>query len=151
MKKIIDNRRFDTEKAHLIYEWSDGLPEDNDAHFTETLFRKLTGEYFLYGKGGANSRYAKMGKGPKIGSFTAGDDFIPLSRSQARAWAERHMSAESVAAEFVDADADKLVNIQFRLTAEEREKLRFYALSCGISISDVLREYIEQLPEVDSY
>ena len=53
MKKIINGRKYDTETAKEIGYWSNGYPCSDFNHCEETLYLKKTGEYFLYGEGGA--------------------------------------------------------------------------------------------------
>lgn len=50
MKKIINGKKYDTESAQEICSRSSG--HYGDFHrVAETLYRKKTGEFFLYGEG----------------------------------------------------------------------------------------------------
>ena len=51
MKKIINGRKYDTETAKHIGSRSEGQP-GNFEYFTEDLYLKKTGEFFLLGDGG---------------------------------------------------------------------------------------------------
>ena len=59
MKKIINGKRYDTSKAKEIGYWSNNLSNRDFNHCDEWLYKKRTGEYFLYGEGGPMTRYAE--------------------------------------------------------------------------------------------
>src|SRR4051794_19852615 len=85
MKKIIDGKRYDTEKAEEIA-WNGSIEGRRDFNwYSEYLYRTARGRWFLAGEGGARSRYAtpigNNGSGP-------GDGIIPLSEGEAREWLE---------------------------------------------------------------
>lgn len=67
MKKIINGRKYDTETAKEIGYWSNGYPCSDFNHCEETLYLKKTGEYFLYGEGGALTEYARSVCGGSTG------------------------------------------------------------------------------------
>jgi len=56
MKKIINGKKYDTETATKLGEDCRGYRGDID-FWSEELYRKKTGEFFLYGEGGARSQY----------------------------------------------------------------------------------------------
>lgn len=88
MKKIISNKLYDTDTARMVG-WDDG--GDGFYHWREELYQKRTGEYFLYGSGGAASRYAVC---TWANEWSGGEKIIPLDLEAARKWAEAHLSAE---------------------------------------------------------
>ena len=63
MKKIIDNKVYDTNTATLIGSKDNGISPASFAYCRESLYRKRTGEYFKHGEGGANSKYAVRNNG----------------------------------------------------------------------------------------
>jgi len=90
MKKIINGKRYDTETAQLI--GSDGYSNRRDFCFwREKLYRKKTGEFFLYGEGGAMSRYGRS-TGQNLRS--AGEEIQPLTLKEAQEWGEQHLDAD---------------------------------------------------------
>ena len=96
MRTILNGKKYDTETAKEI--GSDGEGYRNDFRFfQETLYRKKTGEFFLYGEGGAMSRYAKSSGD---NSWGYGEKIIPLSEKDAKAWAEKALSVEDYEALF---------------------------------------------------
>lgn len=92
MKKIINGRKYDTETAIEIDSFDDKLGSSNFRHIEETLYRKKTGEFFLYGSGGPASKYRVT-----IGTnwWSGGESIVPLTDDEAKEWAEQHMSAEA--------------------------------------------------------
>lgn len=89
MKKIRNGKLYDTDTAKCIGSYQ--YLGESDFHYVyEELYRKKTGEYFLYGEGGPASRLAcNEGYG-----YCAGEGIRPLTDEQAREWAEEHMDAD---------------------------------------------------------
>lgn len=140
MKKIINNKVYDTDTAKFVGSY-DSNPGDLYG-FTETLYRKKTGEYFLHGEGGAGSKYSRS-----IGnnSWAGSAKIIPLTRAAAKEWAEEHLTAEKYDAEFGIPDegegkdamciwlpADLLARVKARASDEGK--------SVTALMEDILRE-----------
>ena len=90
MKKIISGKVYDTETATFLADRTHSSTSQFD-YIIEQLYRKRTGEYFLYGEGGSLSKYAESaGQNAWIG----GKKIIPLSYEAARDWAEEHLEAD---------------------------------------------------------
>lgn len=105
MKKIINGKRYDTSKAKEIGYWSNNLSNRDFNHCDEWLYKKRTGEYFLYGEGGPMTRYAE-----RVGDmWGGGSEITPLSYEDARQWAEEHLDADEYEAEFEVIEDDKIV------------------------------------------
>jgi hypothetical protein len=51
MKKIINGKMYNTETAEEIGSWENTPYKSNYIYFKEYLYRKRTGEFFLYGSG----------------------------------------------------------------------------------------------------
>lgn len=62
MKKIINGKKYDTETAREVACKAWGYYGDLNFVF-ETLYKKKTGEFFLYGEGGANTSYVAPPRG----------------------------------------------------------------------------------------
>lgn len=90
MKKIIGGKRYDTDTAKFLGYAGYSHPGDF-AFWSEHLYRKRTGEYFLHGIGGAMSKYARR-VGPD--EWSGGEKIRPLSPEEAQKWAEEHMDAD---------------------------------------------------------
>lgn len=90
MRKIINGRMYDTETAQFLAEWE--AHKHNFNWVRERLYRKKTGEYFLHGEGGPASCW---GQQVDNNSYTGGEDIVPMSEANARAWAEKHLDADT--------------------------------------------------------
>lgn len=99
MKRVIRGKLYDTETAALIGEYSSGGSSRDFQHYDEDLYRTPNGLYFLHGSGGPMTSYCRA-----VGQneWTGGEDIRPLSREEALEWAEQHLAAVDVVAEFAD-------------------------------------------------
>ena len=59
MKKIIKGKVYDTDTAQKVAEYSNNYPRSDLHFYEEELYRKKTGEFFLYGSGNAASKYSR--------------------------------------------------------------------------------------------
>lgn len=88
MKKIINGKKYDTETAKEICVFSGG---SDFGCFSETLYRKKTGEFFIFGEGGAMTSYAKVYEDGSIGGSSK---IIPISEKRAKEFVEKYGSVE---------------------------------------------------------
>lgn len=91
MKAIIDGKKYDTETAKNVGFYSSYGSFSDFNHLEETLFLKKTGEFFLYGKGGPNTKYAIQ---TDMNSWAGGVKIVPLSENDAKAWAEKNLTVD---------------------------------------------------------
>ena len=139
MKKIINNKAYDTETAKELGSWSNMEDYGNFSQFSETLYRKKTGEFFLYGEGGPMTKYA-VAEGSN--SWRGGSRIMPLSFQEAREWAEEHLSGEEYEAIFGKVvEDDSRVQVCYSLSAAAVETIKRRAAELGITAS----AYIESL------
>ena len=83
------------DKRKSFYE--DIVQMSDFGYCSETLYKKRTGEYFLYGKGGPMTIYAcRAGDN----SYGYGEDITPLSAKEARQWAEENLCYNDYVKEF---------------------------------------------------
>lgn len=140
MKKIISGKRYDTEKAQEIGDaWHGGGPRDFH-YYRETLYRKRTGEFFLYGTGNAASKYSR-----KVGiNEWAGDErLVPLTYDEAREWVEKELDADTYEELFgVVEDMEEKTVITLSVPAAVADLLRKEAARTGRSISDIAADAI---------
>lgn len=136
MKKIINGKLYDTDKAaYLGYDLYAG-PRDLK-YWREELYRKRTGEFFLYGQGGPDSKYA-------VASITGsgwdgGEKIIPLSYDKAKEWVENHLSVEAYGAIFDLPDEDsEPVTISAQLPADLVARARSKAQAQGTSLTAII-------------
>ena len=100
MRKIINGKKYDTETAEQLASYWNELSTRDFRHMTERLFRKKTGEYFLYGEGGPASKYAEHCSG----GLTDGKCIIPMFESEAMKWAEEHLDCDEYEAIFGEVE-----------------------------------------------
>lgn len=136
MKKIIDGRKYDTNTATELAEWKAGWPREM-TRIRETLYRKRTGEYFLLGEGGPDSRYAVQ---TDLTTFSEGWRIMPYTYDQARAWAEDRLDAgeyESIFGEVTEGDGGR-VTVSMSISEQARARLRRESERTGESQSDII-------------
>ncbi len=92
MKKIINGKTYNTETAKLLGDWcTAGIGRGDFRYIEEELYISKKGQYFLYGMGGALTRYAKScGNNSTCGSST----IMLFDEAEAREWCERYLDAD---------------------------------------------------------
>lgn len=91
MKSIINGKKYDTDTAQEIVSHDNGLGSGDFRSLSETLYLKKTGEYFLYGEGGAMTRYARSCGNM---SFGGGKKIIPITLDEAKEFVESYCSSD---------------------------------------------------------
>lgn len=86
MKKIINGKTYNTDTAEFI----DSVHPKGFSNWTEELYRKKNGEYFLYIKGGPSTKYRPAK--PKI---------KPLSIDEVHVWFKLYIEGDDIV-EFLD-------------------------------------------------
>lgn len=139
MKKIISGKVYDTYTAKELASWSN-MADVLDFHqFSEMLYRKKTGEYFLHGEGGPMTKYA-VAEGSN--SWRGGSRIMPLTFAEAREWAEKHLDGDEYEKIFGAVTEDESrVQVCYSLSAATVETIKRRAAEAGISAS----EYIDNL------
>lgn len=144
MKKIIKNKLYDTDTAQFLGEYAPNPDQSNFSYFAETLYRKKTGEFFLYGEGNAASKYSRScGQNERCG----GEKIVPLTYVEAQAWAEEHLDGEDYIAIFGDPEEDNgsVAALNIRISAAKMQKLRQAAGKQGVSLVDLVESMIDEL------
>lgn len=100
MRRVINGRRWDTEKANLICEVVNGLPHYMDYVNAGLYQTPRSKRFFLAGKGGPMSVFAYY-DGGKI--CCGGEKLIPLSEGVAWCYAKLYADAETVKKFFEEA------------------------------------------------
>lgn len=93
MKKILNGKLYDTDTATEIGSWTYSHPGDFN-YIKETLYRKQTGEFFLYACGGANTQYSKE---LSYNEWCSGSAFIREGERDfdPREWVETYLDADT--------------------------------------------------------
>ena len=143
MKKIIKNKVYDTDTAILTATYSSSDDCGSLAHFEESLYRKKTGEFFLFGSGGAMTRYAVS---TGLNSWKGGEKIIPLDYSAAQAWAQEHLDTEDYERIFgavAEEDGSK-VRTSLDLLSSTMDRLRRESSKTGKTISSILDSLVAE-------
>ena len=139
MKKVIDGKRYDTDTATLM--GSDSYSNTRDfKHWTEELYRKNNGEYFLYGAGGPMTKYAQsVGQNEWCG----GEKIIPLTPDAARKWAEEHLDGEDYEKIFGEINDDNTkVTWSVNISHATVESVKRFAGEKRMKLSEVVENAI---------
>lgn len=146
MKKIIDGKVYNTTSAEKIAEYSSVYARSDFNYYEETLFRKRTGEYFLYGSGNAASRYAEScGQSEWCG----GERIIPLTLESAKKWAENHLDGDEYENIFgVVVEDEGVIAVSYRLNVSTVERIKRIAQERGISQLAIVQELLDKALDV---
>lgn len=142
MKKVINGKVYDTDKASEIGSTSGGAEQSTDLHYwEEVLYKKRTGEYFLYCFGGALSHYG-IRKGRSCGS---GEHIKPLSYDKAKEWAEKALSGDKWIEEFGEPEeSTERHTLNISITAGAVEIVKRAAQKAGKSVSEMIETLIRE-------
>ena len=143
MKRIIKGKLYDTDTAKELGWYENIADVRNFNHFSETLYRKKTGEFFLHGEGGPATKYSRL---VDQNSWISGENIVPLSAENARIWAEEHLDGDEYEKIFgtVSEDEENIL-LTFKAPAALDKKLTDKATALGISKSELLRQLIEKM------
>lgn len=86
MQKIINGKMYNTETATCIGFYDNHLMVNNFDYRYEALYRKQTGEFFLYATGGLLTEYA---------SYRGRETILPLAETAAKRWVEDYLNADT--------------------------------------------------------
>lgn len=89
----IDGKRYNINTAELIASWDNDLPYMDFDYLKETLYRKKTGEFFLYGEGGARTKYQAVDGDGK--SSIGGEEIVPLTEEAAKEWLKAYADEDT--------------------------------------------------------
>lgn len=139
MKRIINGKRYDTDTARSMGADNYRGSVTDFQWWREELFRKQTGEFFLYGEGGPSTKYAKS---VGLNEWTGGERIMPLSYEEARQWAEKHLDAEEYESIFDVAEETK-ATVGFSLSQQTIDKINKMAAEQKISKSQVIENLLK--------
>lgn len=142
MKRVINGKLYNTDTAAdlAVYEAN---ATDSLNYYSERLYRKRTGEYFIHGEGGARTRYAASdGDGWSRG----GEAIFPLTAAEARAWAKERLPGDEFERIFGAVSEDgAVVKTSFDLSPDLAAKLQDVAAERGVSRRAIIEELIRSL------
>ena len=146
MKKIINGKRYDTNTAKLMATWENNVAYGNFRHYSEDLYQKRTGEFFLHGYGGPASPYAKDAYS---GGRTGGEAIVPISYAEALRWAEQKLTVDEYEEIFgvVEEDDSKKM-VTFYISTYHHENLKRLGAETGRAMSDLIEIAIDDLMDM---
>lgn len=150
MKKIIKGKVYNTDTAQQVGHYESERSYTDFNYYEQVLYRKKTGEYFLYGRGNAASPYAQSAG---ESSWTGGESIRPLTFEEAREWAETHLEADLYIGEFGDpGEGEEGEEIRFNvvLSTATHEKLRRLQAETGNSMGAIGGRLIAEALQVDA-
>lgn len=96
MKQVIEGKIYNTDTATEVASYCYGNPGDFE-YEAETLYLTGKGNWFLYGEGGAKSKYSvSTGQNWWSGS----NSIMPLTADQTKKWLEEHKQTEALLLHF---------------------------------------------------
>lgn len=140
MKKIINGKKYDTDTALELGTW-----ENNDLginYVLEVLYRKRTGEFFLYCEGGSNTKYSVQRGSNNWGS---GEHIIPLDFQSAKLWSEDYLDVdtfEKYFGEVVEDNGKRIVS--FSIPNCLYEKIKRASSAAGVGPSEFVSSVLEK-------
>ena len=140
MKKVIKGKQYDTETATALGCFHKGAKGDLN-YIREELFKKKTGEYFLYCKGGASTKYSVL---VQNNTWSGSEKIIPLEFSDAQAWAEQNLKDDEYEAIFGEVQEDDSTSVlSARISKSTIEKLKRFQSASGEKIGSIVEKAIE--------
>lgn len=131
MKKVINNKVYDTGTAEYIGTYL-GDWEDKSKWLREELYKKRTGEYFLYSEGAETP-----------------EKITPLSFEEAKQWGENHLEGIEYEVQFeVDQSEDGIKRLHAGIPTSLYDRLELECSRMGVSkselVTDALENYLHQ-------
>lgn len=115
------------------------INHSDERWFIETLYRKKSGEFFLYGSGGIFTKYAKQ-TGPN--SWKRSEVILPLTEDEAKQWAMNNLGD--------DGYRDTCQRIEDKPVPVVKEKRQYTRRESAVTPEEVetaiCREYPEFFP-----
>lgn len=145
MNKVIKGKRYDTETANFIF--CTGYGYSGDLYYwKEELYQKRTGEFFLFGEGGAGSRYSE-----KTGdnSWSGGERIYPLTYEEAKKWSEEVMTGDEYEKIFGKNEENEKTKLTVSLKINEITALKANAVKRKITVSELLSKIINHIDEIE--
>lgn len=145
----IANRFYSIDKAEKIVSVEKTFGEkygvNPDDDWTETLYRKSNGEFFVYGKGGKNTPFCTYEDGEEV----AGSRYVTWTAyndNEAKNWAFTNCpdKVKEIFQQEEEDDGKKSVTT-FYLTKKARKNIKRKALEKGIGFSELVNSWAETL------
>ncbi len=102
MKKLINNKLYNTETAEKVGRYSNGYGCGDFNYVSESLYKTKSGAWFLHARGGAMTEYKTV----HGDSQSSGETIIPLSNERALEWLSQNDLVE-VAEKYFPGDIEE--------------------------------------------
>lgn len=100
MRKIINGKIYDTEKAECLGSYDNGNCRNHFSFYEAELYKTKKGNYFIYENGGPNSKCSiYVG-----GNYMGGSNIYSVSKEEASQWAEKHLEIDDYIRIFGDIE-----------------------------------------------
>ena len=141
MRKIIKGKVYDVDKAKKLATWEHSNRRDF-GYICETLYIKRTGEYFIAGEGGAQTKYREWAG---ENCWTGGSKITPITEQEARQWVEEHANDEYERIFGKVYEDGSMVIRTYSIPTYIADKLKREALKRGVSASQLLCDLVENI------
>lgn len=139
MNKVIKGKRYDTDTAEEL-----GVIGANRANsltrWENRLYRKRTGEFFLYCYGGAASQYAVSAG---IDGYSCGEEIHPMTQEKAEKWVEENLSGDEYEKIFGVKEEGEKTRITVYVSPAIADKAKRLAVERKISLSEMIERLID--------
>lgn len=147
MKKILAGSLYNTETAHLVGEWDNGIYGNDFRNCSEALYQTRSGKYFIHGEGGPMSTYAEH-----HGNNTSGSEQIrDLTAAEAREWAEEKLTADEYQKEFgpvEEAAADEKIQFPVQLKQSTIDLIKKQKAETGMTYGEIVEMAIVEMYKI---
>jgi len=139
MKKVIKNAVYNTDTAKQLGSMDNGYPINDFHYFEETLYRTQSGKYFLYGHGGALSRYGEW----HGNSGRSSEKIMPMSYEDASEWAQENLDGDEYIEIFGDPEGGDKAQLNVTISKNARNKLDELRDASNLTLSTIIERLIE--------
>lgn len=141
MERIIRGRRYNTATAEAVAEHEYVHPSDLE-WMHEVLYRKRTGEYFLWGAGGPRSKYRKR---VKKDVFDSGESIKPITLDEAKVFIKKYGTVETYKNQFEINEFDgETIQLNIYLSAPTFQRLKIASVERGESMTKLVSKLIDE-------
>ena len=140
MEKIIGGKRYNTETAQHVGQHRADYSVTDFNYYTEDLYLKKTGEFFIHGVGNAASKYCEsFGENTQRGS----EKIVPITIKEAKEWVVKYLEPDDYEKLFeVEEENSYTFSINFPISLYE--KLKDISQVEDRTIKDVIIEALNE-------
>lgn len=140
MERVIRGKRYNTATAEAVAEREHLYPSDF-GWVHEILYKKRTGEFFLWGEGGPQSKYRKK---VEKNVYCSGEKIKPLTIKEAKAFIETYAPEEYKKLFTIDVWDDETVPLNIYLPTPTFQRLKIASVKKGESMTKLVSKLIDE-------